>query len=98
MDISRRRAASDALSNSADIGPSLIETKFAAEDLDLLLDLGEDGEMVCVNQFVPAVFRRCQQVQRFFEVENDSLRRLAGRRMHDGERSERQPGGCHHGA
>jgi hypothetical protein len=42
--MSRRRAGSDVLSSSVDIGPSSIEAKFTAQDLDLTPDLGEYGE------------------------------------------------------
>lgn len=59
-----------------DIAPSLIKPKLTAHDLDLILDLGKHAEVVGENENVPAVFERCQQVERSFEVETDSVRRL----------------------
>ena len=47
-----------------DIAPSLIKPKLTAHDLDLILDLGKHAEVVGENENVPAVFERCQQVER----------------------------------
>src|SRR5271163_2228362 len=76
VDIFRRRAASDALSRSADIRSSLIELKVTTEDLDLILDLGQNGEVVRVEENVPGVLKGSEEGQRLLEVEADSFRWL----------------------
>jgi hypothetical protein len=43
------------------------------EDLDLMLDLGKYGQMVGVDDNVPAVLERSQQRPRLLEVENDTF-------------------------
>jgi hypothetical protein len=82
VDMARRRAASDALSSSVDIGPSLVEAKFTTQNLNLTLDLGEHGEVVGLDEDVPAVLKPSQQVQRLIEVEDDALRSLGSRGPH----------------
>jgi hypothetical protein len=85
--MSRRRAASDALSSSVDIGTSFGNPKFTAQDLDLMLDLGEHGEVVGVDEDVPTVLEGCQQIQGLFQPEEHTLWRLRWRLMHSNERS-----------
>ncbi len=43
-----------------------------------MLDLGEHSEVIGVDEHVPAVFERCQQIQRLLEVENNIPGRFAG--------------------
>ncbi len=52
-----------------------------------MLDLGERGEMVGVDEYVPTVLERCQQVQRLLEIKYDQPGRLVSWRFHTGERS-----------
>lgn len=54
-----------------------------------MLDLGQNGQMVGVDENVPAVFQRSQQRQRLLKVEIDALWCLLGRWRHAGERSGR---------
>jgi hypothetical protein len=61
-----------------DIEPSLFKPKFMTEDLDLMLDLGKYGQMVGVDDNVPAVLERSEQRQRLLEVENDAFGWLLG--------------------
>jgi hypothetical protein len=82
VDILRRRAASEALRSSVDIGTSLIKPKFTTEDLDLVLDLGQHGEVVGIEKNVPAVFQRSEQGQGLLEVKTDTLWGLLGRWWH----------------
>jgi hypothetical protein len=72
----RERAASDALSSSLDIEPSLIETESMAQGLNLVLRLREYGEVVRVDEHVTAIFERCQQVRRTMQVVDHTLRWL----------------------
>jgi hypothetical protein len=69
----------------------LVKAKFTTEDLDLMLDLGQNGEMVGVDENVLAVLQRSQQRQRLLKVEIDALRGLLDRWRHAGERSVRAP-------
>jgi hypothetical protein len=77
--MSRRRAASDALSSSVDIWPSFVKAKSTAENLDLLLDLGEHGEVVGVDEDVPAVLERREQIERLFQGVGDVVWRTPWR-------------------
>lgn len=45
-----------------------------------MLDLGQNGEVVGVDENVPAVLKRSQQRQRLLKVEIDALWWLLGRR------------------
>ena len=69
----------------------MVKAKFTTEDLDLMLDLGQNGEMVGVDENVPAVLQRSQQRQCLLKVEIDALWCLLGRWRHAGERSGRAP-------
>ncbi len=53
-----------------------------------MLDLREHGEVIGIDEYVPAVLERCQQIQGLLEVENDLLGRFASWRFHTGERSD----------
>ena len=68
----------------------MIETKFKALDLDLMLDLGEHGEIVGVDEYVPTVLERGQQVRRLLELQYDNPGRLVSPRWHTAERSVRR--------
>lgn len=68
---SRRRAASEALSSSDGIGPSLIKAEFTTQPLDLFLDLGQNGQVVGADEDVPGIFQRRQQLQRLLERQCD---------------------------
>jgi hypothetical protein len=61
VEMSRRRAASDALRSSIDIGSSLFKSELTAYDLDLVLNLGQDGEVVSVDQNVSGIFEGGKQ-------------------------------------
>jgi hypothetical protein len=51
----RCRGASDALSRAVDIGSSLFESKLSADDLNLIFDLEQDGEVIGVDQNVSGI-------------------------------------------
>ena len=74
--MSRRRAASDALSSSVDISTSFINAKFTAQVLDLMLDLGEHGKVVGVDKDVPTVLERRQQIKSLLQLEFHPIGRL----------------------
>jgi hypothetical protein len=74
VEMSRRRAASDALRSSIDIGSSLFKSELTAYDLDLVLNLGQDGEVVSVDQNVSGIFEGGKQFERFVEPDVNLLR------------------------
>ncbi len=74
--MSRRRAASDALSSSVDIWTSFVNTKFTGQVLDLILDLGEHGKVVGVDKDVPTVLERRQQIKSLLQLKFHPVRRL----------------------
>ena len=80
--ISRRRAASDALSISADICSSFAHTKLTAEDLDLVLDLRGDREMVGGDEDVPAVLQRHEEGERLLQAVDDAGMGFPRRPLH----------------
>jgi len=82
VDKSRRRAASDALSNSVDIWTSFVESEFTAEDLDLVLDLREDREMVGIDQDVSAVLECRKEIERILQVIGDAVWGFRWRPLH----------------
>ena len=61
----------------------------------LMLDLGEHGEVIGVDEYVPAVLQRCKRFSALLEVENDHIRRLASRRLHTGGRLQATQGRPH---
>lgn len=65
--MSRRRAASEALSSSAGIGPSLIKAEFTTQALDLILHLRQYRQMVGADENVAGVFQRSQQIERLLQ-------------------------------
>ena len=68
VEISSRRAASDALSSSVDIGSSLYKAKLKSQGLDLILALYKNAEVIGVDEDVPAVFKRRKQIQRLLKM------------------------------
>src|SRR5215211_3095279 len=85
----RRRAASVARSGSAGIGASLgiIEIKFMAEKPYLSLDCDDHGEVPRIDQRVPGVLQRGEELQHFVEaVPNVSRWFSFARKRHDRSR------------
>jgi hypothetical protein len=63
-----------------DIWPSFVKAKFTAQKLNLMLDLGEHGEMIGVNQDVPAVLEGGEEIERLFWGVRNCFRWLKGPR------------------
>jgi hypothetical protein len=58
-----RRAASEARSKSPEIASlELIEAQFTVEARDLMLELGEDGEVIAVNKSISSILQRSKQL------------------------------------
>src|SRR5688572_26770975 len=72
----KRRAASEAISGSVGIGPSVVEAESTAEKLDLSLQRQDAGEVLGVSKGVPSVLECAQQRERLFEIEDDARGRL----------------------
>jgi hypothetical protein len=70
-----------------DIGTSFGNSKFMAQDLDLMLDLGEHGKVVGIDEDVSAVLKGRQQIQSLLQSEFHAVRRLFGWQVHANERS-----------
>jgi hypothetical protein len=47
-----------------------------------MLDLGEHGEVIGVDEYVPAFLERCQRIRPLLEVENDVMGRSSSWRFH----------------
>jgi hypothetical protein len=52
----------------------LFESEFTAYDLDLVLDLGQDGKVVSVDQNVSGILEGGKQIERFVEPELNLFR------------------------
>ncbi|HEY1988325.1 MAG TPA: hypothetical protein VGG43_02570 [Acidimicrobiales bacterium] len=52
----------------------MFESEFTAYNLDLVLDLGQDGEVVSVDQNVSGILEGGKQIERFVEPEINLLR------------------------
>jgi hypothetical protein len=50
-----------------DIWPSFVKAKPTAENLNLMFDLGEHGEMVGVDEDVTAVLEGSKEINRLFK-------------------------------
>jgi hypothetical protein len=60
-----------------DIGPSFVEAEFMAEDLYLMLDLGENREVVGVDTYVSTILECREKVERLMEPVENALRWLS---------------------
>jgi hypothetical protein len=52
-----------------------------------MLDLGEHGKVVRVDEYIPTVLERSQQIESLFQSERHVVRRFPKRHMHIYERS-----------
>jgi hypothetical protein len=59
-----------------DTWTSFVNTKFTAQVLDLMLDLGEHGKVVGVDKDVPTVLERRRQINSLLQLKFHPVRRL----------------------
>ena len=72
--MSRRTAASGALYGSLDKPTSRLKAKVTFQQLNLILDLGQNGEKVSADQDLSTVLKCREQVKRLVQIQRHKFR------------------------